>query len=57
MMINKTTLSITHRIETVSNSDKIMLFQDGELKAHGTYDELRKANGDFKAFLEGRANI
>ncbi len=45
---NKTIIMIAHRLSTVKKCDKIFLFEKGELKNEGTFDELFKINENFK---------
>ena len=39
---NKTTLIIAHRLNTIENSDKIFVFDNGRINEQGTHDELMK---------------
>lgn len=39
-MKGKTTLAIAHRISTIKDSDRIFVFEDGEIVEEGTYNEL-----------------
>lgn len=43
----KTSVVVAHRLSTVINSDKILLFQDGRIIAEGTHDELLKTNTEY----------
>jgi ABC-type multidrug transport system fused ATPase/permease subunit len=43
-----TIVLIAHRLSTVKQCDKIFLFEKGELKNEGTFDELINSNKDFK---------
>jgi ABC-type multidrug transport system fused ATPase/permease subunit len=45
---DKTIILIAHRLSTVKNCDKIFLFEKGELKNEGTFDELINNNENFK---------
>ena len=40
--MNKTTVSIAHRLNTIENSDKIFVFDNGRIHEQGTHDELMK---------------
>ena len=42
LSLNKTTISIAHRLNIIENSDKIFLFDNGRIKEQGTHDELMK---------------
>ena len=39
---NKTTVTIAHRLNTIENCDKIIVFDNGRIKEQGTHDELMK---------------
>lgn len=43
-----TVILITHRISTAKEFDKILLLEEGSLKAQGTFEELNKNNIIFK---------
>ena len=43
-----TKILIAHRLSTVKNCDKIYLFDKGELKKQGTFEELIKISDDFR---------
>ena len=40
--LNKTTVSIAHRLNTIENCDKIFVFDNGRIHEQGTHDELMK---------------
>ena len=42
LSINKTTVSISHRLNIIENSDKIFVFDNGRIKEQGTHNELMK---------------
>ncbi|MDY0100710.1 MAG: ABC transporter ATP-binding protein [Bacilli bacterium] len=44
----QTTIFIAHRISTVKNLDKIIVIDEGEIKAIGTHKELLKTSGLYK---------
>ena len=39
---NKTTISISHKLNTIENYDQIYVLDKGRIKEHGTHDELMK---------------
>ena len=43
-----TKILIAHRLSTVKKCDKIFLFDKGELKHEGNYQELLKSSDQFK---------
>ena len=45
---DKTIILIAHRLSTVKKCNKIFLFEKGELKNEGTFDELINSNENFK---------
>ena len=51
-----TIILIAHRLSTVRQCDQIYLLEQGQIKAHGSYEELIQADSDFRAmaFCEGR---
>ena len=50
---NKTIIIIAHRLSTVKNCDKIFLFDRGEIKKEGTFENL--ITSDFK-FQQSKDN-
>ena len=47
---NKTTITIAHRLNTIVNYDKIIVFDDGRIKEQGTHDELIKLRKRYYTF-------
>ena len=45
---NITIILIAHRLSTVKKCDRIYLLEKGELKNEGTFEELIKANDNFR---------
>jgi ABC-type multidrug transport system fused ATPase/permease subunit len=45
LMANRTVLVIAHRLSTVTNADKIILLDKGEIKEMGTHNELMEKEG------------
>ena len=43
----KTIISITHRLSAVKNSDKIYVLENGKIVEHGTFEKLKKQEGQF----------
>jgi ABC-type bacteriocin/lantibiotic exporter with double-glycine peptidase domain len=42
-----TVVLIAHRLSTVRSADKVVFLRDGEIKAEGTFDEVRLKSPDF----------
>jgi ATP-binding cassette subfamily B protein len=47
VMKGRTTFVIAHRLATVRNADRILMFEDGQIVESGSFDELVRANGRF----------
>ena len=46
IMRGRTTLAIAHRLSTVQDIDRTLVFHRGELRESGTHDELIRLGGD-----------
>lgn len=53
MMQGKTCINIAHRIDTIKNSNVIMVFEKGVIAEKGTYDELISLKGHFYKLEKG----
>lgn len=51
---NKTMITIAHRLTTLKNSDRILVFDKGKIIQEGNYSELSKRSGLFQDFLKQR---
>ncbi len=51
---NTTILSIAHRLTTLENSDRILVFEKGRIVEEGTYQELKKQKGIFQDMYQGK---
>ncbi len=47
IMKDKTCINIAHRIDTIKNSNVIMVFEKGIIAEKGTYEELIAIKGKF----------
>ena len=43
---------IAHRLSTIQNADRILLLDDGRIKAEGTHKELLKNSKLYKSLYE-----
>ena len=48
-----TTVTIAHRIKTISDSDKIFVIGNRKVQEQGKYDELMKLEGEFYKINKG----
>jgi ATP-binding cassette, subfamily B, bacterial len=51
---SKTTLTIAHRLTTLKNCDRILVFDKGQIIQQGTFSELSQKRGLFQEFLKER---
>ncbi|TFG32259.1 ABC transporter ATP-binding protein [Candidatus Thorarchaeota archaeon] len=49
---DRTTIVIAHRLTTIANASRIIVFDHGELVEQGTHEELLAQDGIFKALYE-----
>ncbi len=49
---DKTMIIIAHRLTTLRNCDRILVFDQGEIAQEGSYYDLSRNEGLFKSFLE-----
>ncbi|MHA1769800.1 MAG: ABC transporter ATP-binding protein [Candidatus Thorarchaeota archaeon] len=52
LFANRTTVVIAHRLTTITNASRILVFDHGELVEQGTHEELLALDGIFKALYE-----
>ena len=50
----KTTILIAHRLTTLKNCNRILIFDKGKIAQEGTFDNLSKEQGLFQDFLKLR---
>lgn len=48
---NKTIITIAHRLSTLNNADRILVFDQGRIVQDGDYQQLAKTKGLFQDFL------
>jgi ABC-type multidrug transport system fused ATPase/permease subunit len=49
---DRTTVVIAHRLTTIANASRIIVFDHGEIVEEGTHEELLALNGTFKALYD-----
>jgi ATP-binding cassette, subfamily B, beta-glucan exporter len=53
-MKNRTTFVIAHRLSTVRNATRILVFEHGRIVETGTFDELVRFGGRFAALAKAQ---
>jgi ATP-binding cassette subfamily B protein len=53
----RTTLAIAHRLSTLRDSDRILVFDDGRLVEQGTHNELMKLDGKYARLVKIQTQI
>lgn len=51
LMKTHTVIIVAHRLTTIRNVDRILVFENGEIVEEGTYDKLVESDGAFKELL------
>jgi ATP-binding cassette subfamily B protein len=54
VMQGRTTFVIAHRLATVRNADRILVFDQGRIVESGTFDELVRADGAFASLAKAQ---
>ena len=54
VMKNRTTFVIAHRLSTVRNATRILVFENGRIVESGTFDELVRMGGRFAALAKAQ---
>jgi ATP-binding cassette, subfamily B, beta-glucan exporter len=54
LMKNRTTFVIAHRLATIRNATRILVFDHGRIVEMGTFDELRRLGGHFAELTEAQ---
>ncbi|SIT89689.1 ABC transporter ATP-binding protein [Pontibacter indicus] len=52
IMVDRTSIIISHRVSSVKLADKILVLDDGEIVQHGTHEELIQQQGLYKVLYE-----
>ncbi len=53
----RTTLAIAHRLSTLRNSDRILVFDDGRLIENGSHDELMRLDGTYARLVRIQTQV
>ena len=54
LMKDHTVIIVAHRLSTIKNVDRIMVFEKGRIIQEGKYNELAEADGTFKKLLNAQ---
>ena len=54
---DRTTMIVAHRLSTVRNANKIVVFENGSIIEHGTHDELVTLDGKYAALWRVQTGI
>ena len=54
VMKGRTTFVIAHRLATIRNASRILVFQDGRIIETGTFDELYQGGGFFSELVDAQ---
>lgn len=54
LMQNKTTVVIAHRLSTLKNMDRILVFEKGKIIEDGSHQDLLKLNGTYKKLWDSQ---
>ncbi|MGB7179412.1 MAG: ATP-binding cassette domain-containing protein, partial [Xanthobacteraceae bacterium] len=57
VMRGRTTFVIAHRLATVRNATRILVFKDGRVVESGTFDELVQRGGSFTELVEAQFSL
>ncbi len=52
LFANRTTVVIAHRLTTIANASRVLVFEQGEVIEQGTHDELLTLDGKYKAVYD-----
>jgi ABC-type multidrug transport system fused ATPase/permease subunit len=52
LFADRTTVVIAHRLTTIANASRVLVFEQGELVEQGTHDELLGLEGRYKAIYD-----
>lgn len=56
-MRNRTTFVIAHRLATIRNADRILVFEHGRVVETGSFEELRQKGGRFAALANAQFDL
>jgi ATP-binding cassette subfamily B protein len=57
LMANRTTFIIAHRVQSVANADRILVFDEGRIVEQGTHEELLHQAGVYRQIYEMQTRV
>ena len=57
LSLGRTTIAIAHRLSTLRNCDRILVFEEGLIREQGTHEDLLAQNGIYKKLVEIQAQL
>ena len=57
LMKTHTILFVAHRLSTIRNVNRILVFDHGKIIEEGSYDELASKNGEFRRLLDAAESV
>ena len=57
LMSGRTVITIAHRLNTVFEADRILVFKDGEIIQEGTHQELYKREGEYQELVNAYTGV
>ncbi|WP_443058113.1 ABC transporter ATP-binding protein/permease [Streptomyces sp. NBC_00820] len=57
LSVNRTTITIAHRLSTVRDADQIVVLDSGRIAEQGTHEELLERNGRYAALVRRDARL